>query len=90
LDRALIKWYNLDFPDVIEIRKRVMPETDRIKCIAKSIMDTSWMEDIKGIKDRILLFSGGVLEYLEARRHGGLPNKIPSIRSMSIMTSQDR
>jgi O-methyltransferase involved in polyketide biosynthesis len=28
-------------------------------------MDTGWMEDIKGVKDGILFFSGGVLEYFE-------------------------
>jgi len=65
VDNDSLKWYDLDLPDVIEIRKKIMPETDRMKCIAKSLMDTSWMEDIKDIKDGILFFSGGVLEYFE-------------------------
>ncbi|WXG42020.1 MAG: class I SAM-dependent methyltransferase [Candidatus Freyarchaeum deiterrae] len=65
VDNGSIKWYDLDLHDVIEIRKKIMPETDRMKCMAKSLMDTRWMKDIKDIKDGILFFSGGVLVYFE-------------------------
>jgi O-methyltransferase involved in polyketide biosynthesis len=36
-----------------------------MKCIAKSLMDMSWMREIKGVQDGILFFSGGVLFYFE-------------------------
>jgi O-Methyltransferase involved in polyketide biosynthesis len=41
-----IRWYDLDSPGVIEIRKQLIPETDRAKCIAKSFLDPSWCIDI--------------------------------------------
>ena len=65
VDNGSIKWYDLDLPDVIEIRKKIMPETDRMKCIAKSLMDKSWIEDIGGAEDGILFLSGGVLVYFD-------------------------
>ncbi len=65
VDNGSIKWYDLDLPDVIEIRKKVIPETDRMKCIAKSLLDTNWTEDIKDVQDGILFIAGGLLYYFE-------------------------
>lgn len=44
VDNGLIKWYDLDLPEVIEVRKRIIPESDRMKCIAKSLLDASWIK----------------------------------------------
>nr|MDO8098491.1 class I SAM-dependent methyltransferase [Candidatus Njordarchaeota archaeon] len=67
VDNGSIKWYDVDFPDVIEIRKRVIPENSRMRCIAKSLLDPSWMDDIKDIQDGILFLVGGVLYYFEEK-----------------------
>jgi len=72
VDNGLIKWYDLDLPDVIEVRKRIIPETDRMKCIAKSLLDTTWVKNIKGIQDGILFFAVGVLCYFEEPEIKGL------------------
>jgi O-methyltransferase involved in polyketide biosynthesis len=55
----------LDLPEVIAVRKRIMPETSRMKCIAKSLLDADWVKDVKTSPKGILLFAGGVLFYLE-------------------------
>jgi O-methyltransferase involved in polyketide biosynthesis len=65
VDNGLIRWYDLDLPDVIEVRKKIISESERMKCIAKSLLDTSWMKDIKDVRDGILFFAGGVLFYFE-------------------------
>ena len=46
VDNGSILWYDLDLPDAIEYRRRLIPETERSKCIPKSIFDQSWMDDI--------------------------------------------
>ncbi|MFX1398987.1 MAG: NAD(P)H-dependent oxidoreductase [Promethearchaeota archaeon] len=65
VDNGSIKWYDLDFPDVITIRKKIIPESDRMKCLAKSLLNANWMDDIKDIQDGILFIAGGLLYHIE-------------------------
>jgi O-methyltransferase involved in polyketide biosynthesis len=65
IDNGLIHWYNLDLPAVIEIRKQLIPETERTACIAKSLFDRSWCKYIKHTEDGVFMVVGGVLVYYE-------------------------
>ena len=65
IDNGLIHWYNLDLPAVTEIRKQLIPDTDRTACIAKSLFDPSWCKDIKYTKEGVFMVVGGVLIYYE-------------------------
>jgi O-methyltransferase involved in polyketide biosynthesis len=65
VDNGLIRWYNLDLPAVIDIRKQLIPETERTTCIAKSLFDPSWCQDIKHTEDGVFMVVGGVLYYFE-------------------------
>jgi O-methyltransferase involved in polyketide biosynthesis len=66
VDNGSLRWYDLDLPDVMELRQRLMPETDRSKCIAKSVFDSSWFDDIGVPQDGLFLFARGVLCYFDA------------------------
>lgn len=62
VDNGRVLWYELDLCECIEIRERFFQETDRIKFIAKSVLDFSWVDDIA--KDRKHLFiAEGLLNY---------------------------
>ena len=66
VDNGSIRWYDLDLPDAIEYRLRLIPETDRSKCIPKSIFDFSWMDDVRFQSERgLLMFAGGLFAYFE-------------------------
>ena len=66
IDNGTIKWYNIDLPNVIEIRERLIPNPDRCKNIAKSILDFSWLEEIEfNPKEGIFIFAGGLLYYFK-------------------------
>jgi O-methyltransferase involved in polyketide biosynthesis len=65
VDNGKIFWYDLDLPDSIELRRRLIPETDRNKFIAKSVFDTRWFKDIKIRGSKVFFMSAGVLVYLE-------------------------
>jgi O-methyltransferase involved in polyketide biosynthesis len=65
VDNGKIFWYDLDLPDSIELRRKLIPETDRNKFIAKSVFDTSWFKDIKIRGSKVFFMSAGVLVYLE-------------------------
>jgi len=41
VDNGSIHWYDLDLPAVIDLRRRLIPETARSTCIAKSLLDPS-------------------------------------------------
>lgn len=63
VDNGSVNWYDIDLPDVIEIRKSLIPETHHSHCIAQSIFDMKWTEEIDSNPNDILFFSGAVLAY---------------------------
>jgi O-methyltransferase involved in polyketide biosynthesis len=65
VDNGSLRWYDLDLPDVMELRRRLMPETDRSKCIAKSVFDSSWFDDIGVPQDGLFMFARGVFCYFD-------------------------
>ena len=58
-----VKWYNLDFSEVISLRKKLLFEGKNVKYIAKSALDISWPDEVieKGIP--ILIILEGILMY---------------------------
>lgn len=62
IDNGKIMFYELDFPDVIELRKHFYEDTDRHISIASSLHDTKWFEKIK-VSNGLLFLAGGVLYY---------------------------
>lgn len=63
-DNGKIKWFDLDFPEVIELRRKFFTENDRIKFIAKSVTDFSWMDEIRITeKDNVLIIAEGLFPY---------------------------
>ena len=59
------KWYDVDFPEVIEERKRYFTETDDCKMLSGDIRDASLIDAVKEKKSAIVLMEG-VSMYLKA------------------------
>jgi len=64
IDNGKLEWYDLDFPDVIDIRKQFFKETSRYHFIKSSVIDFKWMEQIKNQNKNILFIAEGLLMYL--------------------------
>lgn len=64
LDNGQIRWYNLDLPEVIDIRRRFLDEQGRISTIAKSAMDESWAAEVEEPKGKTLVIMEGLTMYL--------------------------
>jgi O-methyltransferase involved in polyketide biosynthesis len=65
IDNGKVEWYDLDFPEVIELRKKLIAEEDRYHYIAQSVMDTDWIENLSKAKNSNMLFiAEGVLMYI--------------------------
>lgn len=50
LDNGQVQWFDLDFPEVIDIRRRFFKESDRYRYIEKSALDFTWLDEVP--KDR--------------------------------------
>ncbi len=64
VDNGKIFWYDLDLPDSMELRRKLIPESDRNVFIAKSVFDRSWFREIRVRPSKIILMAGGVFVYL--------------------------
>ena len=78
VDNGLLKWFDLDMPDVIEARKLLIPERVRQKYISSSFLDEGWLETLKP-EDNILFIAAGVLYYFEENLVKGFFIKIADI-----------
>jgi O-methyltransferase involved in polyketide biosynthesis len=66
VDNGQICWYNIDLPDAIAFRNKLIPETKRSICIARSAFDQQWFDEIvfdpaKGI----FIIAGGLFMYFD-------------------------
>ncbi len=59
-----VLWYDLDLPDVIELKKKFQKETSNRKFISSSFLDTKWFNEIV-ISDKVLFISTGVFVYFD-------------------------
>lgn len=64
VDNGSIRWYNLDLPETIAVRRRFLTETGRVSMIAKSAMDETWADDIDETEGRTLIVMEGLVMYL--------------------------
>jgi O-methyltransferase involved in polyketide biosynthesis len=60
---ASVRWYDVDLPDVIELRKQLYPERHDYAMIATSVTDPHWLEGIPGDRP-VLVVAEGLVMYL--------------------------
>lgn len=63
LDNGKVRWFDLDVPDTMDLRRRFFSDTDRYTTIAGSIFDTEWFEQVRAPGRPVLLLSEAVLLY---------------------------
>jgi O-methyltransferase involved in polyketide biosynthesis len=56
-------WFDVDFPEVIEIRREFFSERPGYRMLGSSINDAGWLQEVPGDR-RVLVVADGVLEYL--------------------------
>ncbi|MBN2600874.1 MAG: class I SAM-dependent methyltransferase [Candidatus Marinimicrobia bacterium] len=65
IDNGKLTWFELDLPDVIELRKKYIPESDRRKFITASVFDPEWLKEIPDEKPLMFLFAGVLYYFTE-------------------------
>ena len=66
-DNGTARGYNVDMPDVIQVRDRLLGEGERERNIASDLNDFSWMDQVDGGEGAIF-FAMGVLCYFSVQQ----------------------
>jgi methyltransferase (TIGR00027 family) len=72
---ASVEWYDVDYPDVIDLRRQLFPERDAYHLIGAPLDDLRWLDELP--RDRPgLLIAEGVLHYLSETEVKALLNAV--------------
>lgn len=77
-------WYDLDFPEVIAIKRQLYPQTERFRYIASSVTNWGWMERAER-SDETLVIAEGLTMYLSAEEMQTLLVKLRDTFGSAVM-----
>ena len=67
IDDGSLILYDLDLPEVIEIKKKLLDETDRYRFVSSSVLEHGWMDELKKKhKGPFLFLAEGFFMYLHS------------------------
>ena len=66
LDNGEVRWFDLDLPDVIALRRRFFDDVPRRTMIAASLLDSAWMDPVQDAGGPWMFVAEAVLIYLDA------------------------
>jgi O-methyltransferase involved in polyketide biosynthesis len=58
-----VRWYDLDLPEVIELRRRLLPAHGNCHVIASSVLDPAWLTTVPD-DSPVLVIAEGLTQYL--------------------------
>lgn len=65
MDNDNLRWYDLDFPEVVKFRGQFFSESQRVRFISKSVLDETWTDEINVSKSStVIIIAEGLLMYL--------------------------
>ncbi len=66
IDDGELRFFDLDLPEVIDLKRSILPESERYRMIAASVFDYRWMDQVAVAAGGPLLFlAEGLLMYLD-------------------------
>ncbi|MDP2995547.1 MAG: class I SAM-dependent methyltransferase [Anaerolineales bacterium] len=63
LEDGQMTWLGLDLPEVIELRRKVLPDGERCKTIAQSMLEISWLDEVARLNKPVIFLAEGVFPY---------------------------
>jgi O-methyltransferase involved in polyketide biosynthesis len=64
VDNGRLSWYNVDLPDVMALRRQLIPERERQITLVGSLLDQDWLAQVN-VGEKALFIIAGVLYYFE-------------------------
>ena len=69
IDNGRVIFFDLDLPEMIRFKKKILGDSERYRMIAASVFDYQWMDEVARYGSRPALFvAEGVFMYLEAAK----------------------
>ncbi|MGO9227931.1 MAG: class I SAM-dependent methyltransferase [Bryobacteraceae bacterium] len=68
LDNGRVHWFDLDLPDVVELRRKFFTDSDRRTTLAGSVADADWMETVRRSPGPYFFVAETVFVYLEEQQ----------------------
>ncbi|MGD8631571.1 MAG: class I SAM-dependent methyltransferase, partial [Gammaproteobacteria bacterium] len=66
IGKGRCQWLDFDLPDVIEVRRRLDPETEEHRYLSGSLLDNDWMDAVESQRTGDVIFvAEGLLMYFE-------------------------
>lgn len=65
VDNGKIHWYDIDLEDSIELRRKFINETDRLKFVTCSAFDPAWFKQIEHRNKGVFIMSSGMFIYFD-------------------------
>jgi len=53
-----VRWYDVDYPDVIALRKQVYPERENYTLVSSSVTDLAWLDEIPADRPTLVVAEG--------------------------------
>lgn len=70
-----VRWYDVDMPDVIEMRRKIYPDRHDYQLISSSVTDPYWLDQIPGDRP-VLVVAEGMVNYITEKEAVELFNRI--------------
>lgn len=85
-------WYDLDLPDVIQLRRKFYPESEHYHLLSSSVTELSWMEAVAAGERAVFVVAEGLLMYLDEDQVQALFRRLherfPGVRLICDVFSQ--
>ena len=80
IDNGEVNWYDIDFPEVIELKNKLVTQSDRYNFIASSILESTWISQINiGENQPLFIIMEGVSMYLTEEENKALFQQIQTM-----------
>jgi O-methyltransferase involved in polyketide biosynthesis len=63
IDNGLLQWFDVDLPQVIELRRKLIPELQRNQYVSASLLEPDWVKDITPRSNDLFFLASGVMVY---------------------------
>ena len=67
VDNGSLTWVDLDLPDVIALRERLVPGGPRRRTLAASVLETEWLREVRADEGVVLVMAGFLYYFTEAQ-----------------------
>jgi O-methyltransferase involved in polyketide biosynthesis len=64
-DDGQVRWLCVDLPEAIEVRRRLLPDTERCRSLPLSALDRRWLDEVDASKP-VFVTAQGLFMYLQA------------------------